>query len=168
MEFMQGFGAMSEIKDREFSCVVENVPIGYCTSVESSVKVESTNSITPKSILLTQWIKPVEHRFEGQCTAYMIFTFHTVEDANKAICNSLYICGKRCITRKLITEPQSCFKCHTINTRHVAANCKEITDICDTCRGAHPSKDCSLKDEDPTKHFCINCKSHGHATRDCL
>jgi hypothetical protein len=29
MGFMQGFRAMSEIKDREFSCVVENVLVGF-------------------------------------------------------------------------------------------------------------------------------------------
>jgi hypothetical protein len=34
--------------------------------------------------------------------------------------------------------------------------------------GAHPSKDCHLKDNDPAKHYCINCKTHGHATHDRL
>jgi len=166
--FMQGFGAMSEIKDREFSCVVENVPVGFHPSIESSSEVETINNLSPKSILLTRWIKPIERRFEGQRTAFMIFTFRTAEDANRAIQNALYICGKRCITRKLLPEPRRCFKCHAVNARHIAANCKEITDICDTCGGAHPSKECTLKDEDPAKHFCINCKTHGHGARDRL
>ena len=53
MEFMQGFGAMSEIKDREHACVVENVPIGFHPSHESTLEVEATNHLTPKSIILT-------------------------------------------------------------------------------------------------------------------
>jgi len=105
MEFMQGFGAMSEIKDHEHSCVVENIPIGFLPTTESILELELTNGLAPKSTMLTCWIKPIEHRFDGQRTAFMIFTFHTAEDANKAIHNSLYISGKRCITRKLLPEP---------------------------------------------------------------
>ena len=115
MAFMQGFWAMSEIKDREFACVVENVPVGFLPSIESSSEVETTNNLTPKSILLARWIKPIERRFEGQRTAFMIVTFRTAEDANRAIQNSLYICGKRCNTWKLLPEPRRCFKCHAIN-----------------------------------------------------
>ncbi|KIM73988.1 hypothetical protein PILCRDRAFT_54979, partial [Piloderma croceum F 1598] len=158
----------SEIKDREFSCVVENVPVGFLPSIESSSEVENTNNLTPKSILLARWIKLIEQRFRGQCTAFMILTFRTAEDTNRAIQNSLYICGKRCNTWKLLPEPRRCFKCHAINARHIAANCKEISDICDSCGGAHLSKECALKDEDPSKHFCINCKTHGHGTHDRL
>jgi hypothetical protein len=168
MEFMQGFGARSEIKDREHSCVVENVPTGFIPSSESILELETINGLTPKSIMLTRWIKPIEHRFEGQRTAFMIFTFRTDEDANKAIHNSLYISGKRCITRKLLPEPRRCYKCHAINAQHIAASCKEISDICNTCGGAHLSKDCQLKNEHPDKHFCINCKTHGHSARDRL
>jgi len=168
MEFMQGFGAMSEIKDRELSCVVENVPIGFHPSAESTLEIESVNGLTPKSITLARWIKPIEHRFEGQRTAFMIITFRTAEDANKAIRNSLYIYGKCCITRKLLPEPRRCYKCHAINAQHIAANCKEITDICHTCGGAHLSKNCQLKDDNPDKHYCINCKTLGHSARDRL
>jgi hypothetical protein len=163
--FMQGFRAMSEIKDREFSCVVENVPVGFQPSTESSTAVEVTNNLSLKAILLSRWIKPIE---EGQRTAFMIITLRTAEDANRAIQNSLYICGKRCITRKLLPEPRRCFKCHAINARHIAATCKEISDICDTCGGAHLSKECTLKDEDPTRHFCTKCKTHGHGAHDRL
>jgi len=168
VEFMKGFGAMSEIKDREHSCVVENVPTIFYPSPESSAEVETTNRLTPNSILLARWIKPIERRFEGQRSAFMIITFRTAESANTAIQNSLYICGKRCTTRKLLPEPRRCFKCHAINARHIAANCKEITDICDTCGGAHLSRECSLKDELPEKHYCVNCKTYGHAARDRL
>ena len=168
LEFMQGFGAMSEIKDREHSCVVENVPIGFHPSAETTLEVETTNGLTPKSIMLARWIKPIEHRFEGQRTAFMILTFRSAEDANKAIHNNLYIHGKRCITRKLLPEPRRCFKCHAINAQHIAANCKEITDICSTCGGAHISKDCQLKNDLPDKHYCTNCRTHGHTARDRL
>ena len=167
-EFMQGFGAMSEIKDREHLCVVENVPVGLNPSPQAILEIETTNGLTPKSIALARWIKPIERRFEGQRTAFMIVTFRSAEDANKAILNNLYILGKRCTTRKLLPEPRRCYKCHAINARHVAASCREITDICDTCGGAHPSRDCQLKDDDPDKHYCVNCKTHGHAARDRL
>ena len=124
--FMQGFGAMSEIKDREHTCVVENVPISFRPSAESTLEGKITNSLSPKAIMLAQWIKPIEHRFEGQRTAFMILTFRTAEDANKAIHNSLYIHGKRCITRKLLPKPQRCFKCHAINAQHIAADRKSV------------------------------------------
>src|SRR5882762_1737208 len=168
MEFMQGFGAMSEIKDREHSCVVENVPISLHPSAKSSLEIESTNGLSPKSIILARWIKPIERRYEGQRTAFMIITFRTAEDANKAIHDNLYISGKRCITRKLLPEPRRCYKCHAINAQHIAANCKEITDICHTCGGAHLSKNCQLKNDNPEKHYCINCKTLGHSARDRL
>ena len=54
VEFMRGFGAMSEIKDREHSCVVENVPTIFYPSLESSAEVETTNRLTPNSILLAR------------------------------------------------------------------------------------------------------------------
>ena len=168
MEFMQGFGEMSEIKDREHSCIVENVPVDFHPSAESSLGVETTNGLAPNSILLAQWIKPIERCYEGQRTAFMFFTFRTAKDANKAIHNNLYIHGKRCATRKLLPKLHRCFKCHAINAWHIAANRKEIADICDTCGSAHLSKECRLKDKDPKKHFCINCKVHEHATHDWL
>jgi hypothetical protein len=98
----------------------------------------------------------------------MIVTFQSAEDANKAILNNLYILGKCCTTRKLLPEPCRCYKCHTINAHHVAASCREITDMCDTCSGAHPLRDCQLKDDDPDKHYCVNCKTHSHAACNCL
>ena len=52
MEFMQGFRAMSEIKDREYACVVENVPIRFHPSHESTLEIESTNELVAKSIIL--------------------------------------------------------------------------------------------------------------------
>jgi len=125
MEFMQGFGAMSEVKDREYACIVENVPIGFHPSPETTLEVEATNDLSSKSILLARWIKPIERRFEGQCTAFMIINFRSAEDANKAILNSLYIRGKRCITRKLLPEPRRCYKCHAINAHHIALVAKK-------------------------------------------
>jgi hypothetical protein len=168
LEFMQGFGAMSEIKDHEHSCVVKNVLVGFHLSIESSHGVESTNDIPPNSILLAHWIKPIEWRFDSQCTAFMIVTFRTAEATNLAIRNNLYICGKRCTTRKLLPEPRCCYKCQAVGTHHIAAMCKEITDICDTCGGAHLSKMCTLKEADPEQHFCVNCKTHGHTSHDRL
>src|SRR5258708_707284 len=96
IEFMQGFSAMSAIKGREHSCIVKNVPVSFHPSLESTLEVESTNDLPPSSILLVQWIKPIENRYEGQCTAFMIITFRTTEAANTAIQNNLYIVGKRC------------------------------------------------------------------------
>jgi hypothetical protein len=168
MEFMQGFGAMSEVKDREYACIVENVPIGFHPSPETTLEVEATNDLSSKSILLARWIKPIERRFEGQRTAFMIINFRSAEDANKAILNSLYIRGKRCITRKLLPEPRRCYKCHAINAHHIASGCKEITDICDICGGAHASKECQLKHDAYDKLYCVNCKIYGHAARDRL
>jgi hypothetical protein len=98
----------------------------------------------------------------------MIFNFRSAEDANKAIGNSLYIRGKCCITCKLLPEPRRCYKCHAINAHHVAASCREITDICDTCRGAHSPKECQTNHDDYDKLYCVNCKIHGHAARDRL
>jgi len=66
IEFMQGFGAMSKIKDREYTCVVENIPIGFHPSHKSTLEVETTNNLVTKSIILAHWIKPVECQFEGQ------------------------------------------------------------------------------------------------------
>jgi hypothetical protein len=115
MEFMQGFGAMLEIKDQEYSCIVENITVDFHPSAESSLGVETTNGLAPNSIMLAQWIKPIERHYEGQHTAFMILTFHTAKDTNKAIHNNLYIHCKRCATQKLLPKPHHCFKCHAIN-----------------------------------------------------
>ena len=80
LEFMQGFGAMSKIKDREHSCVIENMLISFHPSAKSTLKVKTTNSLSSKSIMLTCWIKPIKHQFEGQRTAFMILTFRSAKD----------------------------------------------------------------------------------------
>ena len=32
----------------------------------------------------------------------------------------------------------------------------------------HISKECQLKNDHPDKHYCTNCRTHGHSTRDRL
>jgi hypothetical protein len=152
-EFMQGFGAMSDIKDREYSCVVENVPVSFEPSVNSFLDVERQNDLSAKSILLGRWIKPKDKRSEGQRTAFMIIAFRTAEEANKAILNSIYIAGKRCIVRKLLAEPKRCFKCHVIGARHGAATCKEIAERCDICGGMHTLNDVLPPQRQPLQAF---------------
>jgi hypothetical protein len=123
--FMQGFRTMSEIKDREHSCVIENVPIGFHRSNKSSFEVKTTNNIPTNSVLLAHWIKPIECHFKGQQTAFMILTFPTAKATDKAIQDNLYIYSKKCITQELLLEPPCCFKCHAIHGCHIVADCKK-------------------------------------------
>ena len=58
-------------------------------------------------------------------------------------------------------------KCQKVNTGHIAAACRSVTDICGTCGGAHWTNECTVTRQDD--HYCNNCQMKGHAawSRDC-
>lgn len=109
--FIRGFGAMSAIKDRELSVVVENVPISFYVSADSFLKIEKVNKLEPGTIVLGRWIKPPERRTTGQRTAFMILHFRDPQSANRAIREGIYAENRKCTVRKLLPEPRRCFRC---------------------------------------------------------
>ena len=60
-------------------------------------------------------------------------------------------------------EPRRCLKCQVKGANHLTAECNKPT-ACRTCGKEHRTAECS--EEDKTKFWCTNCKTHGHTSWD--
>ncbi|KZP09695.1 hypothetical protein FIBSPDRAFT_681170, partial [Athelia psychrophila] len=116
------------------------------------------------------WMKSQQNRRTGQKTAHLLLNFDVPQSVNLALRKGVYVMGNRSYTRKLTAEPLRCYKCQKLWTilQHLAANCPSTFIICRLCGEAHHTDKCPLRNEDPQKHFCINCKVHGHGASDKL
>lgn len=166
--YMEGFGALTEIIDREHTLVVENVPVSFLPGTNAYLNVERANGLNQGDILLGRWFKKPEDRNPKQRTAYMRLTLRSAEAANHAIRHRLIIGGRRCNVRKLNPEPRRCFKCQKIDAGHMAHQCQSEHSICANCSQNHASQHCPVTD-DIDKHRCANCDKAGHgaANREC-
>ena len=167
-EYMAGFGALTEIIDREHSVVLENVPTTFEPGTLTFDQVEQANELDKGSILMGKWFKKKEDRRAGQRTAFMKVFFKSAESANKAIRNKLLVGGRRCTVRKLLPEPRRCFNCQKIEVGHMAQRCPAEHPTCANCAQPHPTQQCQHA-SDPSKHQCPNCDQAGHGAgnRDC-
>lgn len=166
--YMEGFGALTEIVDREHAVVVENIPVTFEPGTESFRRVETANGLDQGAILLGRWFKKKEDRSPNQKTAFMKVFFKSAETANKVIRNRILIGGRRCNARKLLPEPRRCFKCQKIGTGHMAQHCPLDHSICANCAKHHPTQRCPVTEE-IDKHSCANCAKEGHGAgnREC-
>lgn len=166
--YMEGFGALTEIVDREHSVVVENVPVTFEPGVEAFTQVEGANGLERGCILLGRWFKKKEDRSPKQRTAFMKIFFKSAEMANKAIRDRILIGGRRCAVRKLLPEPRRCFKCQKLDAGHMAHQCPLEYSICGNCAQHHITQKCPVTDE-IAKHKCSNCDKEGHGAgnREC-
>ena len=159
-EFAKNLGAMSIIKDRAATVLVEYVPIAHAPDALAECrKIESESGIQDHALISTRWIKSPEQRVPGQRFAHVIAKFKDINSANYAIRDGLIIAGKRIWARKLNKEPRRCLKCQKINVKHFAAECNG-TETCATCRGEHRVAQCTERNSG--KVYCVNCKSNDH------
>lgn len=165
--FLTKYGGTSIIKDRSYTVVAEYVPTTVNLETEPHTeykRIEDANDLRAMSVLSAKWIKPPHRRTQGQRTAHLLIGFKTIEAANTAIRNGLYIAGKRVTNRKLIQEPRRCMKCQGIGGGHLAAECPQVADTCGTCAGAHRTETCQISDS--RGYRCANCQTRGHAAWD--
>jgi hypothetical protein len=163
-KFLDGFGIEVAIRDRAFHVIVENVPISFIPENQAALSnIEQKAGMRPQAIMKARYIKPVNRRNPGQCTAHIILTFNTKESANQAIKFGLTIAGKKVYARKLIAKPSRCLKCHSFDGSHKAAECQQEFDMCGTCTRIHRTSACTITDQN---FFCANCNAQGHTAWD--
>ena len=167
-KYMEGFGALTEIIDREHLVVIENVPVNFEPGTDTFGQVEQTNGLEKGSILLGRWFKRKEDRHPTQRTAYMKVVFKSAEAANKAIRDRILISGRSCAVRKLLPEPRRCFNCQKLEGGHMAQQCPSDHATCATCAQPHSTQQC-CNSGDPAKRHCSNCNKGDHSadSKDC-
>lgn len=156
------------MKDRVWKLPVDFVPIQFQPEIDGTLRfVEHSNDLPDQAIVDAKWIKPPQHRTNGQKTALLLISFSEAKHANNILRDGLYIRAKKLWARKNMSEPKRCLKCQKLGTRHFAADCKVIHDTCGTCGSLrHLTNQCELTD--PVKFHCVNCNVPGHAAWDRL
>jgi hypothetical protein len=150
--FMDNFSTTSVVKGRAVSVIAE------------LRKVERGSKLEENSVINTQWVKPPLHRLVNQWLAHLIVCGSSTNAANKAIRDGMIFSGKRVWARRLKKEPHRCLKCQKIDTKHMAAACQSIKEVCGTCGKEHKTMDCM--EDDHTKYHCANCQKMGHNSWD--
>src|ERR1700761_307033 len=167
LDFKTNLGGTSIVKNRKWATLAKYVPVKHdMKSTTERNEIAMSLELVKNSLTSTQWIKPVEKCNHNQQTAHLIMRWLSPEAANKAICQGVIICGKRCNIRKLDSERRRCLNCQKYGIDHLAANCLSKT-ICGTCGGDHRTSQCY--EADPATHSCASCQAKGHASwsRDC-
>ena len=159
--FTKIFGESAVIKDKTTMVIAEYVPIAHNPNALGEYrKIKQESGLSPESIASTGWIKLVTRRVAGQRTAHLIIRLRSPEVANQTIRDGLINAGKRTWARKMKKRAQ---KCQVMGANHLAAECDKPT-ACGTCGKEHRTAECS--EEDQTKFWCANCKTHRHAPWD--
>lgn len=109
------------------------------------------------------WIKPVERRFAGQRTAFLMLTVTGVDQANTLL-KGLTLAGRKLLVRRDMDEPKRCARCQAYGG-HFARDCTAEHDVCANCAGSHPTSQCGVA-ADPLQYCCANCNMDGHAAWD--
>ena len=167
LDFQRGLGVGAQVKARFHKVVAEFVPVSFNPEdTYDMVTVERDNDIEPGNLVAARWIKPQDKRAPGQRVAFLMLSFLTAQDANRAVTNGLYIASKHVSVRRDMEEPQRCAKCHKYDPPHLARNCKAIHETCATCASIHhKTADCTIVN--PDEFRCVNCGSaRGHAAWD--
>ncbi|KAF7362490.1 RNA-directed DNA polymerase from transposon X-element [Mycena venus] len=167
--FLTGMGGTSIYRPRNFSCVVEFVPVSFDPGLSRAFEaVEDANGLDRGAISQAHYIKPLERRHPGQRSAHAIFGFASAAAANHAIRHRLFVDGKRVPVRKLLSEPIRCLKCQIVGANHTAGTCPSVHDTCARCGEMHRTNMCKVRDEE---RACSNCRAarrsfHGHGAAD--
>lgn len=162
-DFAARLGTNWVVKRREWTVKAKFVPVSFNPDGPESPNAVCNWSNLDKGVIAgLRWQKNPEYRNAGQTTANLLVRFTSIEMANKAVKDGLYIMGKRSTCELPRPEPFRCNNCQQYG--HIAAECKN-TIACGYCAKAHRQHDCPSK-SDPTKFQCTNCKSPNHTAWD--
>jgi hypothetical protein len=164
--FIAHYGTPIKVRGQGYRVICEYVPVSFDPNA-STASVEVVNDLPAGAIMEARYLKDPSRRPAGQRTAFVLLTFRTAKQANKALREGLIIEGKKVFGRKDIQEARRCLKCQGYAHRHMAANCPQIHDTCAVCGGLHRTTDCPMDDG---KRFCVNCKTDDHtaSSKNCL
>jgi hypothetical protein len=168
LEFITNFGRAAVLKSKPFVIIAEFVLVGFDpTNMGDLLTIEEANELSMGAVKSVKWIKPIQRREVKQQTAHLIVNFTSVQDANCILQRGILIAGTRVKTRKLLQDPQRCFKCHQHGVDHLVTNCPQVHDVYGTCTGRHHTSEC-LK-TNPKFYKCVNCRVDGNGawSRDC-
>ncbi|KAI0364121.1 hypothetical protein BV20DRAFT_1039580 [Pilatotrama ljubarskyi] len=162
--FARKMGLAAQVIEHTYKLVAERVPVHFNPQDPAVLRaVEKAHHLQPHAIVRAEWIKPVEHRFAGQCTAFVMLTITGVEQANLAL-KGLTLAGRKVLVRRDLNEPKRCACCQSYDG-HFARECKARGDVCANCTGPHPSAQCDSAGN-PKAYHCSNCDASGHAAWD--
>lgn len=162
--FAHKMGMSARIVERTCKLVAERVPVLFDPQDAALLRAaEAGHGLKPGAIVRAEWIKPVEKRFPGQRTAFVMLTVAGWEEANKAI-RGLTLAGRRVLVRRELEEPKRCSRCQAYGG-HFARDCKAPHEVCANCAGEHPTSQCTVAGE-PHRFRCANCAMDGHAAWD--
>jgi hypothetical protein len=68
--------------------------------------IEEDSRLNPNSITRLVWAKVPTRRKPGQLVAHLVIMLNSLENANQAIRNGLYIAGRKTNVRMMVREPQ--------------------------------------------------------------
>lgn len=162
--FARKMGMAAQVVERTYRLVAERVPVTFDPRDQAALRaIEAAHLLKPNAIARAEWIKPVERRFAGQRTAFMMLTVTGIDQANTAL-KGLLIAGRKILVRRDIDEPKRCARCQAYGG-HFARECKAAHDVCANCADSHPTSQCGVTG-DPQRYRCANCKEDGHAAWD--
>ncbi|KAH9855698.1 hypothetical protein C2E23DRAFT_866768 [Lenzites betulinus] len=162
--FARKMGMTAQVVERTYRLVAERVPVGFDPHDLPSLRtLEVAHGLKPHAIARADWIKPVDRRFAGQQTAFLMLTVTGVDEANTAL-KGLTIAGRKTLVRRDMDEPKRCSRCQAYGG-HFARDCKAAHDVCANCAGSHPTSQCRVAG-DSNMYRCANCDADGHAAWD--
>ncbi|KAI0362897.1 hypothetical protein BV20DRAFT_976115 [Pilatotrama ljubarskyi] len=162
--FARKMGLRAQVIERTYKLVAERVPVSFNPQDAATLRaVEQAHDLRAHSIARAEWIKPIERRFPGQRTAFVMLTITGVDQANRAL-KGLTLAGRKVLVRRDLEEPKRCARCQGYDG-HFARECQAGTDVCANCAGTHPTSQCRAAGE-TSAYRCANCGVDGHAAWD--
>jgi len=149
---------------QSFSLIIEYIPISTRIDQPDFLRtVENDNNLPLHSLTSIRWLKPLNRRSEHQRRAFAMLQTSDVHIANGILKDGIILAAQRLQARKNKKEPTRCAKCQHYG--HYASTCKETTDTCGTCKGAHRTSDCNSY----RTNRCANCNANDHSSwnREC-
>lgn len=162
--FLDFFGPNVLLGKKLLQIKVDWVPVSYVPgTAEAAREIETNNNLPTGSIENVRWMKPTRRRQTGQKTATICINLRDPNVANRLIRDDIAIGGVRRKAKRLQVYPTRCLKCQEYG--HIADACRAEASICSTCGSTeHGSPDCTIANTDSASHYCVPCKSKGHAS----
>lgn len=165
--FQKTLGKDVSIKDRQYSILVEFLPITLQQRLaDMATIIEEDNFYTKGDIHQIRWMRNPENSWrKDQQYAHAVLNTRDRNRANDIIEHGIVIAGKRYKARKLEDDPKRCYKCQLIEPGHRAADCPNEEVCANCCSKNHITAKCNRERKD---HACASCSAtkiaHQHAS----
>lgn len=111
--FSWKMGMEAQIVEQLYKLVVKGIPVSFEPSGTAGLWVlEEANSLKTGTLNCTEWIKPPEKHHPRQCTAFLLLTISSIEQANQVL-KGLTVMGWCVLVWHGLIEPRCCAKCQS-------------------------------------------------------